>query len=137
MAEPAAVTQQDFELFKQEIKHENQLFQEGINNKFELYLSELDKKIETVIDNRLGKITKWVVGLFTVFVVAFFTYFEFIRTRIDQINDDRMARVESALARMVLAPKGTSEIAWQTDTKDSKRKTAIIPTGGKSRKVGR
>ena len=131
----SVVTQQDFELFKQEIKHENQLFQESINNKFELYLSEIDKKIELVINGRLekiGKLVAWIVGIF---VLAFFSYFEYMRTKVDQMNDNRLVRVEQALEDIVFASVGKSVIAGKGQTTDKQREPTIRSASGKSKKV--
>ena len=90
-----SVTQVDFMLFKQEMKHEFQLFQESMSNKFDLYLSQIESKTSDTINNRMYAIGKVVVGLFTIFVLAFFTYFEWMRTKVDQVNSDRIALLEN------------------------------------------
>ena len=83
------VTQADFALFKQEMKHE-----------FELYLSRIDSKIAEVINKHVDKFKWWAVGLGSLFVIAFFTYFEVMRTKVDQLNSERIAKVEDNFAFM-------------------------------------
>ncbi len=90
-----SVTQADFMLFKQEMKHEFQLFQESMSNKFDLYLSKIDSKTADIINKRLDILGKWVLAVGTIFVVGFFTYFEIMRTKVDQVNSDRIALMEN------------------------------------------
>ncbi len=118
MAEPKtnAVTPQDFALFKQEMKHEFQLFQRDIK----------DSIIE-VIDNKFRERTRLEVGLITIFVIAFFTYFEYTHSAIERVNNDRMARLEDAL----LASMNQKLIGSQ-DKKDNKR---VMPASVRKTKV--
>ena len=74
----SAVTQKDFELFKQEMKSE-----------YKLFTTQLDKNISDIIDKKLAVIIKWVIGVITVFVVAFSTYFEWTHNSINEINHKR------------------------------------------------
>ena len=114
----------EFSLFQQEMKSEYQLFEEKINNKFELYLSNIDKRIVEVIDERFERIENkievirsrfaWIVG---VFAVAFFAYFEYMRTRVDQVNDNRLAKMEYVLETILV-----SKIEGDT-TKDRRRQS--------------
>ena len=122
-----AVTQQDFILFKQEIKSEFKLFkqeiksnfkefQSDINNKFELYLSKVDSKTDDLVNKRVDKIGKWVIALGTLFVIAFFTYFEVMRTKVEQVNSERMARLEDAILAS-MSHKITSDHNKRKDNK--------------------
>ena len=101
----------DFTLFKQEMKADFNLFKDDISNKFELYLSQIDSKTEAMINKRVDKIGKWVIGLGTLFVLAFFTYFEVMRTKVDQVNSERIALMEN----IVYASQ--AEIRKQEDNK--------------------
>ena len=106
----------EFTLFKQEMKSEYRSFQEEIKTKFELYLSQIDSKTETMINKRVDKIGKWVIGLGTLFVIAFFTYFEVMRTKVEQVNSDRMARLED----VILASMSHKMTSGQEQRKDNK-----------------
>ena len=78
-----SVTQSDFMLFKQEMKHEYDLFINNVNN-----------NIKSTIREQINIIGKWVIGFVSVFILAFWTYFEFMSNSLDQLSSERIARME-------------------------------------------
>ena len=119
-----AVTQADFILFKQEMKNDYDLFQEKVVGKFELYLSQIDSKTEAMINKRVDKIGKWVIALVSVFIISFFTYFEYMHGSIEQINSERMSRIEEA----VMASMNSRMIMGQDEIIDNKDSPTTEPT---------
>ena len=87
------VTQKDFDLFKQEMRSDFRAFQDRIISKFELYLSEVDKKVEGVINNRINFMAGVVIALVGFFIFIFTWYFDLTYNSINQVNHER-ARFE-------------------------------------------
>ncbi len=138
------VTQADFSLFKQEMKHEFMSFkkdmkhefmsfQDNMNGQFKLYLSQIDSKTAEVINKHVDKFKWWAVGIGSLFVIAFFTYFEVMRTKVDQLNSERIARVEEAYTFMNQYVMGV----LQDQKKDKEQSDSPLSIKRKTKRLGK
>ena len=116
--------------FQQEMKSENASFQQEIRNDFQTYLSEIDTKIVEGVNKRMDKMVKFFSWAGGIIFVAIFSYFEYMRTRVDQVNDARIAQVESA----VLISASESVGVGQDSDKGKKNKNKKAVAVGKNRK---
>ena len=81
----SAVTQKDFELFKQEMKSDISLFKQEIRAEIKSAKDDITKDINKFIGNRLN----FLIGIVIFFIVAYATYFEWTHNSINEINHQR------------------------------------------------
>ena len=102
-----SVTKADFQLLKQEMKHDYSLFVNNVSNR---------------IDEKLNKMAKVVIGFVTIFIVAFWTYFEFTSDKVDQLSLARLASMDERLVRMETIEAGLLAIFQEAGIITDKKK---------------
>ena len=123
MADPnnSSVTKADFQLFKQEMKHEYSLFTNNVKN-----------NIRDAIKEQLFVIKTITIVVVPAFIVAFWTYFEFTSDKVDQLSLARLASMDERLVRMETIEASLLAIFKEagiiTDKKkDIKKSKQIVP----------
>ena len=97
MANSEAVTQQDFALFKQEMKSDFALFKQEMKSEYRSFQDNVTNKIEAVISKRINIMATLVVGLIGLFIIVYTWYFETTHNSINQINQERaLLKLEEA-----------------------------------------
>ena len=93
MAEEA-VTQKDFELFRQEIKSDMALFKQEIRSEMQLAKDNIVKEVTDI----LGKKLNMLIAVVIVFIAAYVSYFEWTHNSLNEINHQRAAlKLEEAI----------------------------------------
>ncbi len=135
-----SVKQSDLLLFKNEIKSDLSTFKQEMKHEYSLFINNVSNRI----DEKLNKIARLVIGFVSVFVIAFWTYFEFSTDKVDQLSIARLSSMDERLNRMqgietaVISSLKASGLL--TDKKeDIKQESTLSPvkTGKKPIKKGK
>ncbi len=118
-----AITHQDFELFQQEMKSDFGSFKQEMKHEFQIFQRDVKELIVEVVNERISKIVKILGWVGAVIVIAFSSYFEYMRTKVDQINNDRMAKLEYVLEQALLVSAGRGVVEMGMDRQKPKKKS--------------
>ena len=90
----------DLSAFKQEIKSDLSAFKQEMKYEYNLFISNINNSIKETIRGQLTTIGRWVIGMFTVFILGFWTYFELSTNKVDQVSSERIARMDERIIYM-------------------------------------
>ena len=84
-----AITQQDFELFRQEVKSDFALFKQEMKSEYKSFQDSIKSDITDVISRKINQMATIVVGFISLFIIAYAAYFEYTHNSINKINHER------------------------------------------------
>ena len=84
----------DLSAFKQEVKFDLSAFKQEMENGYKLFIGEVSNNVKNTIKEQLNTIRNITVTFVSVLILGFWTFFEFMDNKREQLHGERIARIE-------------------------------------------